>query len=63
MNEFTFYFKFIGDENINVASIYSFSIKSKNLKEAVKVWTGYVQSAQGMIRLTGIERNGNVITS
>lgn len=57
MHEFTFHFKFVGDES-PVATIFSWNIKAYNLKEAVKVWTNYVQSGEQIIILTEIEKNG-----
>lgn len=57
MHEFTFRFKFVGTES-SVATLFSWNIKAYNLKEAVKVWTNYVQSGEQLILLAEIEKNG-----
>lgn len=60
MYRFTFYFKFIDDGN-DSSTIFTWTIKSDNLKEAVKVWTNYIQSGEQLLILTNIKKDGVII--
>lgn len=56
MYKFTFYFKFI-DDGSGTSTIFTWTIRSDNLKEAVKVWTNYIQSGEQLLILTNIKKN------